>query len=69
MEKSKRKSGNKNTIEDDAEKAQQRLVKKVTTLMKEQKVQLLRKIVKGQDDSKPWGLDMQVKVCNPTSDS
>ncbi|KAJ6813935.1 DNA-directed RNA polymerase 1B, mitochondrial-like [Iris pallida] len=30
--------------------------------MKQQKLHLVRKIVKGQDDSKPWGQDAQAKV-------
>lgn len=38
------------------------LRKKVTNLMKKQKVQQLRKIVKQQDEAKPWGQDAQVKV-------
>nr|DAD31567.1 TPA_asm: hypothetical protein HUJ06_010418 [Nelumbo nucifera] len=43
-------------------KEQQRLRKKVTDLMKKQKLQQVRQIVKGQDDSKPWGQDAQAKV-------
>ncbi|KAJ8492833.1 hypothetical protein OPV22_014554 [Ensete ventricosum] len=38
------------------------LRKKVTDLMKQQKVQQVRKIVRGQDVSKPWGQLAQVKV-------
>lgn len=36
----------------------------MTSLIKKQKGQQVREIVKGQDDSKPWGQDNQVKVCN-----
>lgn len=43
-------------------KEEQILRKKVTDLMKKQKVQQVRKIVRGQDVSKPWGQDAQVKV-------
>ncbi|KAL2905252.1 DNA-directed RNA polymerase 1B mitochondrial [Bienertia sinuspersici] len=62
LETSKRKPAAMNSGEDDAAKAQQKLVKKVTTLIKKQKVQQVREIVKGQDDLKPWGQDNQVKV-------
>ncbi|KMT08744.1 hypothetical protein BVRB_6g140140 [Beta vulgaris subsp. vulgaris] len=62
LEKSKRKPLNSNSDEDDAAKAQKRLAKKVTSLIKKQKGQQVREIVKGQDDSKPWGQDNQVKV-------
>ncbi|KAF8389877.1 hypothetical protein HHK36_024395 [Tetracentron sinense] len=41
---------------------QEKLRKKVTNLMKKQKLQQVRQIVKGQDDSKPWGQDAQAKV-------
>ena len=47
----------------DETKAQERLRKKVTNLMKKQKVHQVREIVKFHDDSKPWGQDNQVKVC------
>ncbi|XAR65326.1 DNA-directed RNA polymerase [Bertholletia excelsa] len=43
-------------------KEQQRLRKKVTILMKKQKLQRVRAIVKSHDDFKPWGQDAQVKV-------
>lgn len=62
LEKSKKKPAMNSNDEDDVAKAQQRLAKKVTNLMKKQKVQKVREIVKGQDDSKPWGQDNQVKV-------
>lgn len=64
LEKSKKKPATKNMDEDDAAKVQQRLAKKVTSLMKKQKVQQVREIVRGQDDAKPWGQDNQVKVCS-----
>ncbi|KAL6529271.1 DNA-directed RNA polymerase 1B, mitochondrial [Orobanche gracilis] len=44
------------------EKEQERLKKKVKFLMKKQKRLQLQKIVKQQDDIKPWGQDAQVKV-------
>lgn len=57
------KSTEKPLSEQDAgAKAKQRLKKKVTSLMKKRKVQEVRKIVRGHDDSKPWGQDNQVKV-------
>ncbi|KAB1206594.1 DNA-directed RNA polymerase 1B, mitochondrial [Morella rubra] len=43
-------------------KEQEKLRKKVTTLMKKQKVHQVRGIVKEQDDSKPWGQEAHVKV-------
>lgn len=45
-------------------KEQEKLRKKVTTLMKKQKVHQVRGIVKEQDDSKPWGQEAHVKVCD-----
>lgn len=58
-----RKKGTLNSSnEDDEAKVQERLRKKVTNLMKKQKVHQVREIVKGHDDSKPWGQDNQVKV-------
>ncbi|XP_010943346.1 DNA-directed RNA polymerase 2B, chloroplastic/mitochondrial isoform X2 [Elaeis guineensis] len=47
---------------DNITKEQELLRKRVTNLMKKQKLQQVRKIVKGQDDSKPWGQDTQAKV-------
>ncbi|OVA15329.1 DNA-directed RNA polymerase [Macleaya cordata] len=47
---------------DDAAKEQAKLRKKVTNLMKKQKLLQVRQIVKGQDDLKPWGQDAQAKV-------
>ncbi|XP_073282501.1 DNA-directed RNA polymerase 1, mitochondrial-like [Primulina huaijiensis] len=47
---------------DNAVNEQVKLRKKVTMLMKKQRVQQVRKIVKQQDDFKPWGQDNHVKV-------
>ncbi|ONM59722.1 DNA-directed RNA polymerase [Zea mays] len=41
---------------------QQRLRKKVTDLMKKQKLRQVRNIVKNQDKSRPWGQDAHAKV-------
>ncbi|XP_028792476.1 DNA-directed RNA polymerase 2B, chloroplastic/mitochondrial isoform X2 [Neltuma alba] len=41
---------------------QDKLRKKVTDLMKKQKLAVVRKMVKGQDDSKPWGSDNKARV-------
>ncbi|OAY76980.1 DNA-directed RNA polymerase 2B, chloroplastic/mitochondrial [Ananas comosus] len=50
-------------IEDDSvTKEQEFLRKRVTNLMKQQKVHQVRRIVKEQGDSKPWGQDAQAKV-------
>ncbi|XP_064957274.1 DNA-directed RNA polymerase 2B, chloroplastic/mitochondrial-like isoform X2 [Musa acuminata AAA Group] len=62
-----RKKTSKDQTSDEVEggavtKEEQILRKKVTDLMKKQKVQQVRKIVRGQDVSKPWGQDAQVKV-------
>jgi DNA-directed RNA polymerase len=43
-------------------KEQEKLRKKVTTLMKKQKVHQVRRIVKGHDDSMPWGQEAHLKV-------
>ncbi|XVF03114.1 hypothetical protein REPUB_Repub04eG0232900 [Reevesia pubescens] len=43
-------------------KNQEKLRKKVTQLMKKQKVHQVREIVKGHDNSKPWGQEAHVKV-------
>ncbi|KAG6741895.1 hypothetical protein POTOM_055175 [Populus tomentosa] len=44
-------------------KEQESLRKKVTDLIKKQKLPAVRKIVKGKDDSKPWNADARAKVC------
>ncbi|XP_042452126.1 DNA-directed RNA polymerase 2, chloroplastic/mitochondrial-like isoform X2 [Zingiber officinale] len=41
---------------------QELIRKKVTNLMKRQKHHIVRKMIKGQDDSRPWGKDAQAKV-------
>ncbi|KAI9153573.1 hypothetical protein LWI28_013283 [Acer negundo] len=43
-------------------KEQENLRKKVTYLIKKHKLPAVRQIVKGQDDSKPWGQDAKAKV-------
>ncbi|KAK4842452.1 hypothetical protein QYF36_021929 [Acer negundo] len=43
-------------------KEQEKLRKKVTNLIKKQKLQQVRGILKGRDDSKPWGQEAHVKV-------
>ncbi|KAJ6421516.1 hypothetical protein OIU84_028813 [Salix udensis] len=43
-------------------KEQENLRKKVTDLIKKQKLPAVRKIVKGKDDSKPWNVDARAKV-------
>ncbi|XP_050227015.1 DNA-directed RNA polymerase 2B, chloroplastic/mitochondrial [Mercurialis annua] len=62
----KRNSGNskKNQQDesDDVVKEQERLRKKVTDLIKKQKLPAVRQIVKGYDDSKPWTQDAKAKV-------
>ena len=45
-------------------KEQEKLRKKVTTLIKKQKVQQVRRIVKGHGDSMPWGQEEHCKVCD-----
>jgi len=44
-------------------KEQENLRKKVTDLIKKQKLTAVRKIVKAKDDSKPWNADARAKVC------
>lgn len=68
LEKTKKKRVGKNkNVEggglDPAIKDQEKLRKKVTNLMKKQKLHAARQIVKGHDNSKPWGLDAKAKVC------
>ncbi|GLT77095.1 hypothetical protein SLA2020_487120 [Shorea laevis] len=55
-------SGPMTSEQDKLAKQEARLRKKVTQLIKRQKVQQVRQIVKGHDDSKPWGQESQVKV-------
>ena len=67
LEKTKKKKGDKDKENDGDDsnavvKDQEKLRKKVTTLIKKQKLLAVRQIVKGQDDSKPWGQDAKAKV-------
>ncbi|XP_038892390.1 DNA-directed RNA polymerase 1B, mitochondrial [Benincasa hispida] len=68
LEKTKKNSNGK-IIEEETEpqqenlaKDQDRLRKKVTKLIKQQKLQQVKMIVKEHDDLKPWGQDAHVKV-------
>nr|TKW32324.1 hypothetical protein SEVIR_2G161200v2 [Setaria viridis] len=58
----KEKENEEEIFDSDIAKEQQRLRKKVTDLMKKQKLRQVRKIVKNQDDSRPWGQDAHAKV-------
>ncbi|KAJ9147463.1 hypothetical protein P3X46_029624 [Hevea brasiliensis] len=66
LEKTKKKrAGSEKNQEDESNgmvKEQQKLRKKVTDLIKKQKLPAVRKIVKGHDDSKPWSQDAKAKV-------
>ncbi|KAL6863818.1 hypothetical protein ACP4OV_016721 [Aristida adscensionis] len=67
LEKTKKKSNKEidneeEVCDSDIAKEQQRLRKKVTDLMKKQKLRQVRKIVKNQDNCRPWGQDTQAKV-------
>lgn len=66
LEKTKKKKADKDKDEEGASgsvvKQQEKLRKKVTTLIKQQKLPAVRYIVKGQDDSKPWGQEAKAKV-------
>lgn len=44
-------------------KEQEGLHKKVTNLMKKQKLQVVGHILKGHDDSKPWTQPVKAQVC------
>ncbi|KAH9611681.1 hypothetical protein KSS87_017399 [Heliosperma pusillum] len=59
---SKKKSTPNSNNEDAAAKEQKKLGKKVTKLLKNKKVYLIKRILKGHDKSKPWGQENQVKV-------
>ncbi|XVF31632.1 hypothetical protein REPUB_Repub17cG0008100 [Reevesia pubescens] len=67
LEKTKKKNVDKKN-EDEGDESdtaimeQERLRKKVTNLIKKQKLPAVREIVKGQDDTKPWGQDAKAKV-------
>lgn len=56
------KDGENNDKPDSLIKEQEKLRKKVTNLIKKQKLPAVRQIVKGADDSKPWGQDAKAKV-------
>lgn len=65
LEKTKKNNALSGSLEEtagDIMKERERLRKKVKILMKKQKLQQVRKIVKQQDDEKPWGQDNLVKV-------
>lgn len=77
LEKTKKKStkskaadqSDSQTTEDQSQattKEQEKLRKKVTQLMKKQRVKQVKGIVKAHDDSKPWGQESHVKVSFPT---
>lgn len=68
MEKSAKKKhdkGKKNEVVESTEviKEEEKLRKKVIDLMKKQKLAAVRGILKGLDDTKPWGPVMKTKVC------
>lgn len=69
LEKTRKKKENANDSKNGVEgespavmKEQENLRKKVTDLIKKQKLPAVRKIVKGKDDSKPWNADARAKV-------
>ncbi|KAJ7971138.1 DNA-directed RNA polymerase [Quillaja saponaria] len=66
LEKTKKRKGDKGEEKGEGEsdgviKEQEKLRKKVTDLMKKQKLLAVRQIVKGHDASKPWGQDAKAK--------
>lgn len=67
LEKTKKKNALNKDLDDGSDaltKQQEKLRKKVTILMKKQRLYQVRKIVKDHDDIKPWGQEAQVKVCS-----
>ncbi|KAK4367638.1 hypothetical protein RND71_011430 [Anisodus tanguticus] len=65
LEKTKKQKAKKNMKMEDGEhvtQEQEKLRKKVTSLMKKQKLRAVNQIVRSQDDSKPWGQDVKAKV-------
>nr|CBL69149.1 RNA polymerase [Nuphar advena] len=65
LEKTKKKPANANKAEAEPEavtKEKEFLRKKVTSLIKKQKLRQVTKIVKGKDDSEPWGTEGHAKV-------
>ena len=70
MEKTKTKKAAKATkgakteeVPDIVTKEQEGLHKKVTNLIKKQKLHAVGRIVKGHDDSKPWPQHVKAQVC------
>lgn len=65
LEKTKKHKAEKDTKMEEGEHAtleQEKLHKKVTGLMKKQKLHAVNQIMRSQDDSKPWGQDAKAKV-------
>lgn len=63
FENSKKKSSTVEKLEDKVNpKERERLRKRVSSLIKKQKLKQVTAIVKGHDDSKPWGQENHVKV-------
>ena len=66
LEKTKKKKEDKGNLtkaeSDDVVKEQEKLRKKVIELIKRKKLAAVWKIVKGHDDTKPWGEEASVKV-------
>ncbi|NP_001289520.1 DNA-directed RNA polymerase 2, chloroplastic/mitochondrial [Nicotiana sylvestris] len=65
LEKTKKQKAEKDKQKEDGEhvtQEQEKLRKKVTNLMKKQKLRAVGQIVRRQDDSKPWGQDARAKV-------
>ncbi|CAN6477441.1 unnamed protein product [Victoria cruziana] len=65
LEKTRKKSTISNEGEKETEavtKEKEFLRKKVTTLIRKQKLRQVTKIVKGKDDSEPWGTEGHVKI-------
>ncbi|KAM1666154.1 hypothetical protein ACFX1X_045819 [Malus domestica] len=65
LERTRKKKVNKdeeNRVSDDVLNEQEKLNKKVTNLMKKQKLQVVRHIVRKHDASKPWSQDARAKV-------
>lgn len=66
MEKTRKKRDKDKKSEDagyTVTREQESLRKKVLKLMKKQKPHQVQKLVRGEDDSKPWGQGAQAKVC------
>lgn len=42
---------------------QEKLRKRVTDMLKKQKLRAVRHIVEGHDDTKPWDEEIRAKVC------